>query len=433
MHNRVEARKINETKPIKKHFEIKEEKRFTTAKYREIYYPNHLDAHIYSYYTKNILEPLYEEELKKDKALNESVIAYRRIQVANQDRCKSNIDFANEIFDEIKRTKGETAVLALDISKFFDSLDHKLLKQAWSKLLNRKDLPPDHYNLFKSLTQFNFVEMKDLLKEFGFKHPNQLIQKDISHFIKNGVEFRTRIKEKGLLKKNSFRKKCENEEIKVVGIPQGTPISAFLANLYLLEFDKKAIELLKPSNGIYRRYSDDIFIICPRGVHSEIESEIYSLIAKNFLLEIQPTKTQRTFFINGRLEKGEKPVNYLGFQFDGNRKLLKSASVSKFYRKMKRAVGYRASRAIVAKQKLNRGTNVDVTLHRKQLYKQFSFLGAKMVKKKKRNYFSYAYFAARVMNSPHIKKQLSKAWSILHTEIQRSEKKYKIPTIGTKK
>jgi hypothetical protein len=110
---------------IKKHHEVKKGKRVSTAKYREIYYPNHLDAHIYSYYTKQILEPLYESELKSDQDLDESVIAYRRIEVANENRCKCNIDFANETFDQIKKIKGEAVVLALDISKFFDSLNHK--------------------------------------------------------------------------------------------------------------------------------------------------------------------------------------------------------------------------------------------------------------------------------------------------------------------
>jgi hypothetical protein len=60
--------------------------------------------------------------------------------------------------------------------------------------------------------------------------------------------------------------------------------------------------------------------------------------------------------------------------------------------------------------------------------KQFSFLGSKTFNKKKRNFFSYAYFAARVMNEPNINKQLSNAWKILHMEIKRYEWRYNLPS-----
>jgi hypothetical protein len=99
---------------IKKHYTYKNGNKQSTAKYREIYYANHLDSHIYAYYAQRILEPLYEEKLRENAQLNESVIAYRRISLSDNSRCKCNIDFANEVFDLIKLMKGETAVIALD-------------------------------------------------------------------------------------------------------------------------------------------------------------------------------------------------------------------------------------------------------------------------------------------------------------------------------
>jgi hypothetical protein len=92
--------------PVKKYYTIKEGQRISTAKFREVYYANHLDSQIYAYYSKIILEPLYEAELIKNIKLNESVIAYRRIPVADDSRCKCNIDFANEVFEEIRKTPG---------------------------------------------------------------------------------------------------------------------------------------------------------------------------------------------------------------------------------------------------------------------------------------------------------------------------------------
>lgn len=417
---RFKASQSKSGNPTKKHHTYKAGVKTPNVKYREIYYPNHLDSHIYSYYTQKILEPLYEGQLKVDPKLDDAVLAYRRIPLADKSRCKCNIDFANEVFDQIKQTKGEVAVLALDISKFFDSLDHKKLKQAWTKLFGRKDLEKDHYNIFKNLTNFSYVEMKSMLSEFGYKHPNELIQKEVTYFVKNGFEFRERIKEKGYLKKNPFRRVEKDESKTIIGIPQGTPISAFLANLYLLEFDKKVLSILNDCSGIYKRYSDDILVICPKDNYEQIETFLYKLI-EEFNLIIQASKTQRSFFIDGKLAKNEKPVIYLGFQFDGHRKLLKSASLSKFYRKMKTNVKYRAYRAFLGKQKVEKGIAVDATLHRKKLYTQFSFLGAAKTSLKKRNYFSYANFATRIMDSPEINKQLSKAWTVLHKEIERQE------------
>jgi hypothetical protein len=83
----------------------------------------------------------------------------------------------------------------------------------------------------------------------------------------------------------------------------------------------------------------------------------------------------------------------------------------------------------LGKQKAEKGLAVDATLHRKKLYTQFSFLGAAKTSLKKRNYFSYANFATRIMDSPEINKQLSKAWTVLHKEIDRQEKNFGLPKL----
>ena len=97
---------------------------------------------------------------------------------------------------------------------------------------------------------------------------------------------------------------------------------------------------------------------------------------------------------------------------------------------MKSSVKYRAFKASVAKNKSRKkGIKIDATLHRKKLYCQFSFLGSSKSDLKKRNYISYANFAARIMDSPHINNQLSKAWSILHKEISNQENIHRLPRL----
>lgn len=407
-------------KPVRKHYRIENGKRKTTAKYRDIFYPSHLDAHVYSFYTQNILSPIYEDILskKENSALNDSVIAYRRIKVSNENRHKCNIDFANEIFEIIKHLKGNYTVLAFDISKFFDSLNHNILKQKWCRLLGRKDLPEDHYKIYKSLTDFHFVEMQSILEEFGYKHSNQLIEKDVSRLVTTGDEFRKRIVQKGLIKPHPFKNKNTGERL---GIPQGTPISAFLANLCMLDYDREILNRITDSS-FYRRYSDDILVICPTHLEKEIEDFVIEKIADPKLcgLEIQRGKTQKTRFVNGKLLPSEQPVKYLGFEFDGITKRVKSASISKYYRKMKKSIKYRAGAALKMRRKHARRAFI----YRKPIYKGYSHLGATRSSNRKRNYLSYINLATQVMGEKKIKKQLSRSWQKINGEVKRYEKKF---------
>lgn len=45
------------------------------------------------------------------------------------------------------------------------------------------------------------------------------------------------------------------------GIPQGTPISALLSNIYMVDFDLKAKEIIDRLGGKYYRYCDDMLFI----------------------------------------------------------------------------------------------------------------------------------------------------------------------------
>ena len=73
--------------------------------------------------------------------LSDNVLAFRSLG-------KSNIEFAHEAFLSINDF-GECGVVALDLSKFFDKLDHAILKDQWANLLGEKKLSPDHFNVFK--------------------------------------------------------------------------------------------------------------------------------------------------------------------------------------------------------------------------------------------------------------------------------------------
>lgn len=383
----------------------------STIKERQIYYATHLDAQIYSYYANEILGKMYENHLRDNPELAKCICAYRRIPSEDGKRNKYNVHFAKDVFDYIKN-KGECTAIGFDVSKFFDSLNHSYLKKAWCRLLETCLLPSDHYNIYKSLTMFSYVEFDHLLKEFRIPHEKELRRNDVQSFCDNPKEFRERVRDKGLIKKNPYR----DAHKKIMGIPQGTALSAFLANLYMLEFDTSMFNFIVGTHkGMYRRYSDDIVVVCSSENKQEVEEFVISLI-NQFHLVIQTEKDVTSNFKKNQLGvlEVDKPLRYLGFEFDGQRPLLKSSSLSKFYRNLK----------VVVKIKAEKARKKGEKIFKTDIYRRFSHLGGK---RRKRNYISYAFDAAKIMGEKAIRRQVARAWGKLNSEIKKYEDRYGLP------
>lgn len=102
-------------------------------KERPIRYAARRDAYIYAYY-RQILSERYEAKLL-ELGIQHCPVAYRKIPVSvGSSAGKCNIHFAKGAFDDVVRL-GDCVAVALDISKFFESLDHNLLKDVWCSLL----------------------------------------------------------------------------------------------------------------------------------------------------------------------------------------------------------------------------------------------------------------------------------------------------------
>ncbi|MCU8072552.1 reverse transcriptase/maturase family protein [Shewanella sp. SM32] len=216
---------------------------------------------------------------------------------------KSNIDFAYEAFCRIK-SLGECSAVALDFSKFFDTLDHDLLKKSWANLLGKQKLPTDHFNVYKSLTKYSKVDKATLYKALSISINNP---KNGRFRVCNASEFRSMVRDKGLIETNKSR----------YGIPQGSPISALLSNIYMLEFDKEMKRFVDIYNGYYYRYCDDMLFIVP----TELRNTVAGFAAKHvkaLKVSINPKKTElRSFKKVGDTLISEQMLQYLGFMFDG--------------------------------------------------------------------------------------------------------------------
>ena len=305
-------------------------------KTRLIRFASRRDSAIYSRY-RELISKLYDRHLQS-VGLDEAVIAYRKIPVEpNSTRGKCNIHFAREAFEKIVMLEDCCAVV-MDISKYFEHIDHQLLEQCWKDILALPKLPPDHYAVFKSLTQYRWVDLSEALTALEFKGENGrlLIPKKEQLQLCSPEEFRSKIADADLIQKN------DND----YGIPQGAPLSDVLANLYLLEFDKTILNWVQAKGGYYRRYSDDILIILPGGLEDGRKAFNFSANQiKQFgqKLEIKAEKTAivRYFSEHSGLTfecdthcKSRNGLEYLGFRFDGKKVYLRDSTVSRLFRKM---------------------------------------------------------------------------------------------------
>ena len=280
----------------------------------------HKDAHIYSYYAKK-LGVLYEDQLKKEN-ISENVLAFRKL-TNSQGQSKCNIHLADDAFEKIKEV-GDCEVYAFDVKQFFDSLNHQVLKICWANLIGASYLPRDHFSIYKSLAPYAFVYEDDIFKKFP--------KKKGQHRVCTPIQFRTEIR--GGKDKTSHGDEGRLLKIGDKGIPQGSPISSILANIYMLDFDKELNKKIQSYGGSYYRYCDDILCIIPLGANVQLEGFIEVELEKLSLVLNQSKTEKRKFLVhNGKLIS-DKPIQYLGFMFDGERKYIRVSSISRYKRKV---------------------------------------------------------------------------------------------------
>jgi len=375
-------------------FEIKTRRYHRDPKIRRISYASHRDGYIFSYYA-HLLNEKYELLLKKE-GLSQNVLAYRS-------RIGDNIDFAKEAFDNIVKL-ADCVAIGFDIESFFDSLDHRILKQRWNHLLGTSRLPADYFAIFKALTKYAFIDRDACYKRLGYSRRKARECRPIC----TPSEFRSVIRGRkgssgGLIKVNETGR----------GIPQGTSISSISANVYLLEFDVRVSALITLLGGVYRRYSDDILVIVAPKYACAVKAFVHDEIVKHKITINMQKTTESRFFKCARghvsLRQGDKPFQYLGFVFDGNQQVIRSQSLSRYWRKIKFASRRAQNKALRSKLK---GRNPKV--FKRAIFERFTHLG-------KRNFISYAKRAAKAIGGHNNWKQTA-VWRQVKNHFPRIEK-----------
>ena len=440
-------------------YQIGEDEYDLETKIRPISFASHFDTYLYGFYS-HALTLKYQEYIHNN-GFEEVVMAYR----SDLDG-KCNIQFSKETFDLIKDkfdTEGECSVIALDIKGYFDHINHAKLKEMWCEIIGEPDLPPDQYKIFRSLTKYSYVNYSSFLKHFkinlrkiereqekkhkgkkripkGYQSLFDLIDGSVTgHSFYDKMEL---LRQKKLVTINSIFDKTQKKRIlKNSGIPQGSSMSALLSNIYLADFDKQIHEKGKKEGFIYKRYCDDLLVICKPTQVNDLKNHLMNLIDKEYKLTIQDKKTdvidfklsvkgkirsyrrnynesKKTFDPLPNADKHFKNLQYLGFEYNGQNIYIRPGSLSRYFRKMKARIVKTISMAYSKNSKSD-------TIFKQQIYSRYSHLG-------KRNFLTYAHNASKAfyknsagvkkegMNSPSIKKQIAAHMAIIKQEIEKT-------------
>lgn len=327
-------------------------------KKRPLAYCSNRDAHVLAYVGWE-LSAAYEEALRR-AGLDNVVVGYRR--------GRSNVTTARDAFADVQRM-GTCTTTALDLQGFFDTIRHRVLKRCWEDVLGG-GLPSHHYAAFRAITRFASVERGACLKRLGL--PPRTPSKKLPRPLCSPDAFRAAIRGRkdasgsgGLVEVN------QND----FGIPQGTPMSAIAANVAMFRFDSALAAEATRVGGTYRRYSDDILLVCPPAVADALLDFLRDALVRHCDgLTLNDSKTSRVEFPGGRLPANVRHMQYLGFLFNGERAVLRASTISRFYGRMRRAVA--AAQHELASDKFQGSPKGGrPILQRRKLIHSFSHLG----------------------------------------------------------
>lgn len=327
-------------------------------------YASHEDSLLYSFYSF-CLSKEYESAIEWH-GLSDNVIWYRSLK-------KSNINFAKEVFDFIIQQK-DCYVLTFDVKSFFDTLEHERIKKSICNILWEAKLTEDVYNIFKSITKYHYVDLYTALNKLKIKHPSKLNRLCTREIFKKDIKEHVKVNEDS------------------IGIPQWTPISALISNIYMLDFDCKISKFALEVWALYRRYADDIIVILP-DLNDTCFQQFQDLIQteiEKIGLKISVNKTD--FFkvmtswdkkIIENIWWKRQTIDYLGFSYNGKRIHIRPSSMYRYNRKA----------FLGAKHEILK----NLKLAKKLFYSRFSKYTYFDNKNHKKNFPSYLRNAIKIM------------------------------------
>lgn len=193
-----------------------------------------------------------------------------------------------------------------------------MLKDCLKLVLNRNLLPDEDYQVFKNMTRYSFVESSKLRERL------KQAKKPVGRLCYPS-DFRKYVRE--------LKPSIVERNIETFGIPQGTPLSGLYANISMLFADENISAYCNSLGGSYRRYSDDLAIVVPAKINPDTVLKSVSNILGAIGLNINSRKTEISKFSQNKTLESDRPFQYLGFVFDGNKVLIRQSFIHNYYKK----------------------------------------------------------------------------------------------------
>lgn len=374
------------------HYTSKMRKVKAKDKERQIYYAAHKDGWIYRYYAF-LLNECYNERAQQDD-IDSVAVAYR-----TNHQGRNNIDFARDAFDFILKCSS-CYVMIGDFTNFFDNLYHPYLKERLCDLLSVEQLPEDYYAVYKNVTRFSYIEFDELLKfhNLSKRKADMCVFNKLDRALTPAQlrSFKAKIKRNPNLESQK-------------GVPQGSPISAVLANIYMLKADKEISKYVKQLNGFYMRYSDDFIIVIPETSLHDFRKHyemIIEIVGAAGGIELKPEKTKAFSCMGTHIQscihemfpeqcEGKNVIEFLGFALVDGTVRLRDKTISRYYNKV-----YRKACTIYK----NKGfTPKGKRISEKEIYRLYSYKGSVYYRKvigedvsddmRERNFLDYLHTA----------------------------------------
>ena len=349
--------------------------------------------------------------------INEITEKIKKCTKEIKEKQKNRTGLDNEIEELYKRKKELKEEKNEKLNAELQKVSKKVVAKDFKIELEKKDIKnkkpvyitkdsPEHYFTMKQIQRNvsrlfdvkqsnryeNVSQVKNILKD-GF--PKYVLKTDIDNFYESIPHERLlkKINDDNLLTPFSRKilRKIINEYIRLSGsdkgIPRGVGVSAYLAELFMRDFDNKIISTEEII--YYARYVDDIIIIfTPKSNahHIDYLEEIKNIIENKFNLKLNDQKTI-SFDLLDPKQRHLCTMEYLGYKFTFGTGEIKTEFTEKKFNKYKHRID------LAFNNYLNL-SKIDEKEARKLLVKRLRFLtGNIRLKNNKKNILVGIYYS----------------------------------------
>lgn len=192
-----------------------------------------------------------------DPLLHEEILSYRPLRTYHgNENVITNRDNAMDNLKEYMRYCGKKNIYVAecDIQKFFDSINHDVVKKCFAQLASK--LKENH-------PEFEYEQVERILDAYlnsysFYKNVLTINEENISKGINKRFEAP---KDEDFISRGCYSKEEFESAKERIGIPQGGAISGLIANVVLNAVDNQTVLKKKDCEKFFSRYGDDILLM----------------------------------------------------------------------------------------------------------------------------------------------------------------------------